>query len=79
MLPWPVSASGSLLLLLLVGFSAAAETPRQPLLKPVPSTEPHPFIREVMLLMDNCGGTNKSQFAFGTLAVLLLRGVLDAL
>ena len=39
----------------------------------------NPFIRAIMFQMDGCGGTNKSQFAFGILALLCLCGVLDAI
>lgn len=44
----------------------------------VPDTAPHPFVRTVFYFMDNCGGTNKSQYAFGAIALLVLTGVLDA-
>lgn len=39
---------------------------------------PEPFIRELRYQMDNCGATNKSQFCFGGLALLLMFGLLDA-
>lgn len=45
----------------------------------VPDTVIHPFVRVVQYFMDNCAGTNKSQFMFGALAVLMLTGVLDAI
>eukprot|EP00173_Palmaria_palmata_P001631 Plantae.Rhodophyta-Palmaria_palmata.ctg19330.p1 GENE.Plantae.Rhodophyta-Palmaria_palmata.ctg19330~~Plantae.Rhodophyta-Palmaria_palmata.ctg19330.p1 ORF type:complete len:101 (-),score=14.55 Plantae.Rhodophyta-Palmaria_palmata.ctg19330:263-565(-) len=40
---------------------------------------PLPFMREFRYQMDNCGATNKSQFCFGVLALLLLFGYLDAI
>ena len=47
--------------------------------EPVPDTVPHPFIRTVHYNIDNCTGTNKSQFMFGALALLALEGALDAI
>jgi len=41
--------------------------------------QPHPFVRRVRDFMDNCAGTNKSQYTFGALALLLLKGELDTL
>ena len=46
---------------------------------PMDNTKPHPFIRVVQYFMDNCAGTNKSQFVFGALALLTLTGVLDSM
>ena len=46
---------------------------------PMDNTKPHPFIRIVQYFMDNCAGTNKSQFVFGALALLTLTGVLDSM
>ena len=34
----------------------------------VPDTVLHPFLRVVQYFMDNCSGTNKSQFMFGAMA-----------
>ena len=41
-------------------------------------TSPHPFLRRVKFFADNCAGTNKSQFAFGALALSILTAVADA-
>ena len=49
---------------------------------PVPPTsplEPQAFIRELLLWMDNCGGTNKNQYVAGSFAALLALGLLDVL
>ena len=46
---------------------------------PVPDTVVHPFVRHVDYSMDNCAGTNKSQFLFGALAVMVMLGELDAI
>jgi len=43
--------------------------------KPLPL---EPFVRNLLLQMDNCGATNKSQ-CFGGLGVLLLLGILDSI
>ncbi|KAJ1444777.1 hypothetical protein M885DRAFT_580323 [Pelagophyceae sp. CCMP2097] len=40
---------------------------------------PQPIMRKVRYFMGNCGGTSKSQFCFGALALLALCGTLDAL
>ena len=34
----------------------------------LPDTVLHPFVRVVQFYMDNCFGTNKSQFMFGAMA-----------
>lgn len=39
---------------------------------------PEPFIRELRYQLDNCGATNKSQFSFGGLALLVMLGLLDS-
>jgi hypothetical protein len=44
--------------------------------KPLPL---EPFVRNILLQMDNCGATNKSQFCFGGLGILVLLGVLDSI
>jgi hypothetical protein len=54
---------------------AAAAAP----IEDVPDTVPHPFVRIVQYFMDNCAGTNKSQFMFGVFVLLMLKGVLDAM
>jgi len=41
------------------------------------STVPLPFVRKMRLHMDSCPSTNKSQFFFGGLAMLLACGILD--
>lgn len=38
---------------------------------------PQPFLRHVHHIMDNCTGTNKSQFVFGTVSMSLAAAVLD--
>ena len=38
---------------------------------------PHPFIRDIRWQMDNCGGTNKNQYVFGCLALLIMVSILD--
>lgn len=38
-----------------------------------------PFVREIRYQMDNCGATNKSQFSFGGIALLLIFGLLDSI
>ena len=43
----------------------------------IKSTELHPFLRELKDQMDNCAGTNKSQFTVGFVALLICLGVLD--
>eukprot|EP00613_Pedinella_sp_CCMP2098_P036878 CAMPEP_0171806452 /NCGR_PEP_ID=MMETSP0991-20121206/75310_1 /TAXON_ID=483369 /ORGANISM="non described non described, Strain CCMP2098" /LENGTH=605 /DNA_ID=CAMNT_0012419209 /DNA_START=358 /DNA_END=2172 /DNA_ORIENTATION=- len=50
----------------------AEEAPQKPL--PL-----EPFVRHLLLQMDNCVGTNKSQFCFGGLAILMLLGLLDSI
>lgn len=40
--------------------------------------KPHPFIRHVRHILDNCTGTNKSQFVKGTISITLALGILDA-
>ena len=42
-------------------------------------TEFQPRIRDMFLQMDNCCGTNKSQYAFGTLAYMAVLGIIDLL
>jgi hypothetical protein len=39
---------------------------------------PEAFIREIRYQLDSCAGTNLSQYAFGSLAILPLLGILDA-
>lgn len=39
---------------------------------------PQPFARRLRLHMDACAGTNKSQFCFGGLALLVSLGILDS-
>ena len=39
--------------------------------------QPQAFIRDVLLWMDNCGGTNKNQYVFGSFAIALALSVLD--
>ena len=41
------------------------------------STVPLPFVRKMRLHMDSCPSTNKSQFFFGGLGMLLACGILD--
>jgi hypothetical protein len=36
-----------------------------------------PFVLDAFVQMDNCAGTNKSQFVFGGFALLLTLGLLD--
>jgi hypothetical protein len=43
-----------------------------------PNTTLLPFVRTIVDFMDNCSGTNKSQFMFGALSLLVLRCVVDA-
>jgi hypothetical protein len=38
-----------------------------------------PFVLDIYLQMDNCSGTNKSQYVFGGLALLLSVGLLDVM
>ena len=38
----------------------------------------HPLVRTLRYFMDNCAGTNKSQFMFGAIGLLLAFGVIDA-
>jgi hypothetical protein len=38
---------------------------------------PQAFVREIRYQLDSCPGTNKSQFFFGSLALLPLLGILD--
>jgi hypothetical protein len=38
-----------------------------------------PFVLDIFLQMDNCSGTNKSQYVFGGLALLLSVGLLDVI
>ena len=39
--------------------------------------QPQPFVRHVRHIMDNCTGTNKSQFVFGTMGAALAAAILD--
>jgi hypothetical protein len=39
----------------------------------------NPFVRRLVHNMDSCSGTNKSQFCFGSLALLVMCGYLDQL
>lgn len=36
-----------------------------------------PFVRQIRWQLHNCGATNKSQFAFGGIALLMLLALLD--
>ena len=40
---------------------------------------PQAFVRELMLWMDNCGGTNKNQYVMGSFAILFALDVLDVM
>ena len=46
---------------------------------PLPDTKPLPYIQNVIHYMDNCAGTNKSQYCFGALALLIMTGQLTGL
>ena len=39
----------------------------------------NPFLRRIFYNMDNCAGTNKSQFCFGGIALLAMSGNLDTI
>ena len=43
----------------------------------IDTTQPLPFVRYVRHIMDNCTGTNKSQYVLGTISMSLAAGVLD--
>jgi hypothetical protein len=56
--------------------SSSSATAAEDEQKPLPL---EPFVRNLLLQMDNCVGTNKSQFFFGGLAILVLLGILDSI
>ena len=39
----------------------------------------NPFVRRMIYNMDNCSGTNKSQYMFGCIALLTMLGILDVI
>lgn len=43
------------------------------------SSDVNPFVRTLVYNMDNCAGTNKSQYMFGCVALLIMLGHLDAI